>query len=936
MEIKETAHSAGEKKRTFKVKGLKKDFNKWYYIVDYEGVERLVKLFDYQKEKETPEELQCIIKIGSDGSEIILQDLVPIIASRYIVGQRYKMKVKSGTERIGQYDVVSPEGLIFHLLNPKRKKYEDRQDIYAEVLDVNGIKVNLVEVEDEKENREPQNSEGSLTTIDSIYATAEASGIDTRILRLFKAKFSQRAEFAAVRKLMESGTIDWFADALNVTRETISEWLMPLSATHRIEVLKALQAVCVNIMERSNLLTQDNESTNLAKWELSETIHTVEDYMTALEKIRDGNIESYAADICTSLLRTGCLFEPWRRLSVLCAGMTMKRELLKTCGTELLDVVGNGNIATWKKGAMRNAIVGYLDRFTTLLSAEADNVTDVKQKENGTLVAATVRALGMLLLLVDEQDGEKRRLAMSRLCRYASLYNEPLAIALTDKAYASLFGKMFNTLPFNWADTQSASTLSFKVSQMAMPIPTDKSSYIEGRETVLTANADSVCLQPSSQSSGLRNVLTGEESKDIKILIDKEIKLPADEAQQDKWDAIERALFDKTETKKAEEKEEKKPKMFADVGDVVTIRITGKERFYDKQNNPKFHCVIEDALLKGEGNISPRDIVHYNVMDAQPTNFVDNEGRPMLFNARVDYIGPNDEYHFTMLDMVDSFISTHVSAGETLLCRMTINLYGDSLLVSEAGYSLRIPKTDNAPELNNGELVWVETTAVYPDGKIDATFIERADPNEAPLRDRDNFSALLKLYANGAHYEGGETLTDSDVAIATANERKWMKHMTLAEAREVMHIVDRKGAIDAEKVTATAYRGMAKLIARSIGDDAKAEEYAERMKLESLIEQYAAGEAIDIETFRQLYGMNNAFSQNKDLKDKALRLYCATKIDEPEAEQELLNIATENQGTTASNTARLVLAYRLTEGEDQLSEARGVIKSLVRQYTIKK
>ena len=56
--------TAGETaKKDMRVKNLVKDFKYWYYIVELDGIEYRVKLFDFQKEqKEQPDTIKCLIK----------------------------------------------------------------------------------------------------------------------------------------------------------------------------------------------------------------------------------------------------------------------------------------------------------------------------------------------------------------------------------------------------------------------------------------------------------------------------------------------------------------------------------------------------------------------------------------------------------------------------------------------------------------------------------------------------------------------------------------------------------------------------------------------------------------------------------------------------------------------------------------------------------
>ena len=118
-------------KRKFKVLDIRKDYNRWYYVIDVDGKEHTVKMFDFQKEKETrPEEIDCLVKgLDENGSTIITQDLVPLIAERYKVGCVYDLKVKNLSTVEGEYNVLTPEGFIFHLVKPRNVTLSEHQDV---------------------------------------------------------------------------------------------------------------------------------------------------------------------------------------------------------------------------------------------------------------------------------------------------------------------------------------------------------------------------------------------------------------------------------------------------------------------------------------------------------------------------------------------------------------------------------------------------------------------------------------------------------------------------------------------------------------------------------------------------------------------------------------------------------------------------------------
>lgn len=918
-----------------------KDFKNWFYVVEYNGQRHRLKLFPFQKTQKEPKRVMCVVKKLPDGVTKLSQDLVPLIAQRYKVGEVHRLQIRPG-ERPGQYDAVSADEFRFHLVNSKNKKLADRPILECRIVSIDGMKVNVEEVEADGRQGE---MDVAMITPEALFAMCAASDTDGRALRMARRVFKVSPDFAEARRRLGEGSGEWFVEAVDVVGSRMPRWLATRldvrgGVAHRILLLNELKRAGIEILERSGLIAGDGESLARMRARVSECLRLADEYMSALNKIKDKTIGAYSADLLSSLERTGYIYEAEHRLGVLTRAMSLDRDLMTRSVRKLFDVLAHRGLAAWRQEPLRAAIVRLLTDFVSLNATAADRVMDLRLGENKAVVADVVRALAMALLLADEADMPVgRRVLLSRLFRYASLFHANLGSSLNNKAYCSLLGETPGGLPFAWSDmTGSADVISFRASQSpTAPLSAETRCYV-GRGVVVSVCGGHIRVAPAVARKSMRNVLPG----GVPGWRDVEVRLGSRDYVRDvssdlgsihdlrlMWCDIEVCLFDeKGDAAKPVPVAAAGRKVLVGEGDEVLIRITGAANTKDASRNPLFRCVVVDEKLRGAGVVSPRDIVHYNVVDAEYDDFLDDDGRPLLLRAVVREVDADGVCRFGMVEFVDTFISNYASEGETLLCRMTKAASWGNLLISREGYSLRIPADGDTPHLDNGDLVWVEVKRVYSDGKVDAEFIEVDETGET-LTDGEAFHNMVLAYSDGMVYDGGQDEEDDDPDEPSASEGA--KGMERDELAELTSIVDRQSTLTDSRVQTFNLLAVARLLALTMGDVERAGEYQERMALIYMMDDYARNQRVDPDDFgrhsSRMMGMMDGYP---DMQDQAARLFCLSQLGRTGQERKILEVAERRQETPTGDVARLVLAYNLADGH-ALTSARREIRNKINE-----
>lgn len=920
-------------KKKLDVKSIKKGYNSWCFIVDYAGKEYELKMFDFQKEtSSTKDSIPCLIERYPNGTVVVKQDLAPLIAERYKVGRVYRFKVRRDDKNPFQYNVLTPEGVRFFLYNPKNKSYADRSEIAGRIKSIAEIKVLVEEVEVPKDGID---TTGKYVEPDKLLQLAQNVGVSEAAIRWAARAVRKNEEFIETRELLAAKSADWLCEAVRVIREKMPWWVEGLGRRrHQIEILRGLRSVGIAILEQSNLATGSTADAEALRNEISACVNKADEYNSALNKMQDDSMGQYIQNAINSLERTGYIYEPTHRLNVIASALSIDRGLIGKWMPQMLDALSSHNNSDLKREPLRLALVGMLDTYVSIGATEADRVIDIKLGNNRSLVSDVVRALAMLLLLTTDEDDIDRRELMARLCRYSSLYgvNEATRQRLNNMAYGFLLTKAPATLPFSWVNVKNDSAYILSDMTKAAPLipgPTETVMY-DGRKAAIEISGGDITIRQASGFGRLRDVapegLTGWNNFHVELhgknLINS-VKGDTDNIDQLRrmWREIEDSLFDaKSATATPSAQTGKKPR--PGVGDEVMIRISGS---LDPAENgsPMFRAVITDDNLEGEGTLSTHDIVYYNVSYCQESDFMDSDGRPFILRAKVAKELPNGKFVFSLKELLGRFVSETVQEGDVVTCRMAIETnYGFNLMISDRGYSIKVAQDEDMPVLAKGDVIMAEVTRVYPDGNLEGVFVER-ESNQY-LRNNVCMHNLLDDYAESVYEpedeEGDDEEGDDEDYASQAKD-----DISRSELHELLSIIDRQSTLAAKRAQSFNLLAIARIIALSMGEIRKADEYHDRMTFIHLMQQYAVNQWIDTNEFEEHYKSSKALiACNPDIQDQVMRLFCISRIDKDGSIDELAELAESRSGTLTAEVASLVMAYNALKPYEMDSERKSI------------
>lgn len=929
-------------KKRIDVKSVEKIGFSWFYVVEYKGTDYNLRLFDFQiDENKNATQVDCLIEKHPDGSTVVKQDMAPLIAERYKVGQICKFKVRRNENPIAPYVAVTPENFRFYLDNTKKKHYADRSEIFGRIKSMEDVRVIVEEVEAPKEGIEDIDTFVEPETIRQI---AEGAEVSPAMVRWATSVVRSHPDFAETRELLADKSAEWLCEAVRVLRKQMPEWVARVGKlSHQIEVLRNLRSLGIQILEQSTLTTGTSADAQTLRDEISACLNKADDFNSALNKINDKSITQYVQSAINSLERTGYIYDPAHRLNVITSAMAVDRDLLRQWMPQIINALANRSEADWKQEPLRHALVAVLSAYVDMMAPEANRVIDIKLGNNKALATDIIRALAMLLLLATKDDKVNMCEVLSRLCRYSSLFgfNEASRQMLNDKAFGFLLTRLPANLQLRWVDVKSsADILSVKANTLPKVIGPDETVRYDGRGAAIEVKGNDIVIRQTGVPGRLRNLLpdglTGWNRFHVLLCaksLSTDVKADTDdiEALRRMWREIEDNLFDpKPLAAPAPAKVKSRP----EVGDEVVIRIDGREG-YDVKGNPKFHAVIVSDTIEGDGSISPLDIVHYYVKFAQVEDFCDRDGKPFLLRAKVSKALANGKFEFDMQDLVGKFISDTVTEGEEVTCRMTIKTPGgDNLLITEHGYSLKVAQDDDYADLRNGDILKVEIIRVYPNGNVDGVFVDWGD-SYVRMPDNECLNILLSEYAEGVYEAQDDDAYESDEE--DDDYQQFRSEMNRDELRELMSIIDRQSTLAPKRAQAYNLLALARIMALTMNDARKAEEYRDRMAFILLMQQYAINQWIDTDEFERHYQSSKGLLDGyPDMQDQVMRLFCISRMDKEGSIGGLAELAVSRRGTLTANVAELVMAYnalKAYEMEDERRSIRNKINELLKVET---
>lgn len=347
--------------------------------------------------------------------------------------------------------------------------------------------------------------------------------------------------------------------------------------------------------------------------------------------------------------------------------------------------------------------------------------------------------------------------------------------------------------------------------------------------------------------------------------------------------------------------------LHADPGDSVVIRVL----WQDPDRPDYFRCRMEACEFEGEGWLTLKNIVHYNV-HASINDFCSEDGKPLLFTANVQGVNDQGEYAFNMLKEVGLYVKESYSEGEEYECFVADIGKGKYVCISEYGNSVYVEKEEDHPQVSVRDHIRVRLTDVRPTGYMVGEFLEVVE--DPTFTVEEAFGTLMLNVSDGRVYEGPEEEEEENPDDPSEEALQTGVMMDEDYIRELILLIDRKAVLDEDFYKTYNYLSFDRLLAFMLDDRDLQRYYDQRLKFLQILHDFVENDKVDDDALQQ-YGTpnNDMLNRYPILKTRFTELQIVGCLGREEHNTFLWDIC-QGQQKHLAELSKLVLSYNLLNG----------------------
>ncbi len=719
------------------------------------------------------------------------------------------------------------------------------------------------------------------------------------------------------------------------------EWIGRLQLANA-DLAVVCQAV-TRFMEETDFLGLCNTTErDTYQQRLTGAIDILDSYVRARALLDDGSAPQFVDHLLDKLDKTGYVYQPDANFRILSTLFLSDRSLVENSIGRLFDVVRRWPLAIWTKAPFNDALMRTLELYID------DNIDRVDRgADNGRLVRNLMQALSILLLLTTQAGDATahvpdERVILSRLCvisTYIDNYNNQ---GLLNVATQSLLGTSYYHPKYALGETAgdhvAYALKRSPASVSAWPIGTD-SCFLDGHVSlrvgaggITVASDDPKAKTVLPDQLGLWGHLQVEADRRAMPSLSGDITVKDSKRL---WEAIERDLAAANASRPAPRPTAapSAAKNHYGVGDTVTIKVLHVEEGAD--DDDILHCAFEGESQEC-GYLYLHDLVGY-LRHVPLWMFLDSRSRPLPLKATILDKETDGQFHFSMVELLKDYVCSNYNPGDTVVCSLGVMRPAGSTKpfvpgISEYGESVSL-RGDFGEDLQRGDLV----NATYL-GRADGTFqimcqIEsRAEGEvEDPMR---RFHNLLLDYASPDEEDAPAQPAIPEAQPASGDMESDARLLDASYVKELVRILDRMAAIDADYVRAYNYIAFARLLCLMLPDGKpRADYYRGRKQLIEMLYDFAVNDTVDPTQLDRLQSEEGElFADDTPLRDKLQQLRIISYMDRQVHDDELQRLRVTTQGLTRE-VASLAMAYNILREnnmEQQANDIRNRIKNVLR------
>ncbi len=806
--IMPTTHNTIKLKVLDRFKGLAN--MKSSFIVEYEGKQHKVSMFEFQESEPNPEAIICNVDNG------VLSQNVRTLYDRFYpeLDKTYLFKVKYKWANLKYYELIDPrmekddrrQRLLF---NESSTDLEVGQLISCSIKSIRNSQLIL-----HLADKNPSLIE--FHDMDAVFNTESNDNIKKWLDGLLEKSF-----MSDVRQLYQERNGKWifyFAKKVeNIIYDALSE------RTDKETVLRDFCTGWLNMTEHSSFIAEmSGEERKSHGDDLEKSIEICEDFMDALNvPDKSGRVNDYI----TSLDPKFYQFRMERRLRILACSFSQDFQLLEANVQTLLDKLKDMGENTCCTGSVAISLTHILKLYVNRISTETENALSHDNK-GAQAIKNCVRALCYLTRIMYKCNHEEVALYTSRLYQTLSIsgnQKKEEKLKLLRNSYNSLFLNKCPLTNYRWERLDSM--LAYQSYMCCKEdVPDDKALrliYSNGNTKVEATN-NTFSIAPLNTSPGEMTSLQLHNGFTAELCYGKSLSKLSQEVDfgniQNTWNKVEKSVFSQA---KVIQKQEKKLTDGMDI-DVYITEIV---------DELTARCRAVDYDVEGE--ILFNDLFFYNKPGLRIESLNGLDGSPLLFPAV--YHNEDGQVTFSAEQFKKEY-ANEVMPRSLITCYVISKRLNSFIAISPDGFFVNFYSAKE--EIQTKTYVDVYITKIKPNGYAEAELEGLSKSTFDNSKSYINFLRGMNRYFYGV---------EETVASANNNSNDSEKQERLAGTRSVSEksvktladILSKMSRTESELRSRYGYLSISNMLSKLIKNEHETNLYTIRLRYTKMLYDFS-------------------------------------------------------------------------------------------------
>lgn len=816
------------------------------FIINHDGREVRVPLFNFQKENPNIRQIRCNIENGRVTQE--LQTITEVFYND--PNKAYLFKIKQKWDSLKYYEL---EDLRF---------YEDGYRLILPFSDSNKelkkgqyIKCKIKEIHNEKPHFTLIDADPScieFLNLDLVFNISENREFDQWIHSILKEDF-----MLGTNKLLKEEDGRWiclFAEKM----KPIIYTLLLSDTVNKENILATLcQGWIITIEHSSFISNMSKKEYSIYNKDLTSSIEICEDFLDALSSLQRNESIS---DIVASLNPQYFQYRIERKLRFMACAFAMNKEKLKEEMPSLLMLLKAMGEDKCCADDIYLSLATILRMYTNLIIRNTINVLSIPSSETINIKSG-ILSLCYLVRMMTKQDDKKSCVYISKIFLLISLYmaGEKEKQILLKNAYYSLFSNHNPISRYKWEELENV--VKSQLYLFCQDISTDLNSEIIYNHDCATAtfSEKSIVLSPRYYDGNyalfnLRKGLSVKISSEKNLSNFNENFLEVQNAWRDAMATVFTPVTIKIE----------KNTNYLQDGDIVEIYIT------DIMDDYTAKCKVAGYDI--EGAIPLKKLLFYEKPNLRITDFQNADGNPLLFQA--EYHIENDNITFDGDKYKYIFLREAVQVDDEFLCMiLSKNKKGLYVCVTFNGFFILVDS--KGEELELYKFITAIVVRVLINGTIQADFEEYSNDS---FDNREAYSEYLKSL-NQHEFEDEYTLKDWEEG---QEDRSQLSSRHVASKEQILSIIDiitRLSTLETDLKTRYGNLYICQILTRLIGDSDSEEYYRIRLKYTQLLYSFSLNNKLTESELSEFQSISTQWKDTIEIEERKNVLFILSRLE---------------------------------------------------------